>query len=339
MATRIWVSEGGTLGVATHDRMRWRCFAKQLQTMNVEFDPPLQPRRPMSRDGMVTPKTRACVHCGTMFFSFVKTQACSPACGQAHGRERPKHVGAIRRNVAIDQIMIPDGHRPIDPQAVKGITESIRRLGMHMPIAVYDCDDGLFLVAGRHRMQAHIALGRDQIDAYVFTDERQAMLWSVSENLHRAELSALERSDAFERWRQRTGRKGAQVAPLSTGRGHKGGIRDAARELHVTRRDAQRAAKIAGLSPEAKQAARETGQDDNQAALLRAAEHDNPDDQIAALRGTKPSKRHIDVREAFCRWIDHLDHDDLVTLADLDLLALVAERLSARVRSDVRNHD
>jgi hypothetical protein len=44
-------------------------------------------------------------------------------------------------------------------------------------------------------------------------------MWEISENLHQAELTVLERSQNVAEW-VRLADKVAQVAPLSTGRGN-----------------------------------------------------------------------------------------------------------------------
>ena len=101
-----------------------------------------------------------------------------------------------------------------------------------------------------------------------------AELWEIAENLHRAELTALERSEQVARWIELTAvkQKLAQPEPVSKGgRGNEGGVRAAARDLGIEKEDARRATKVAALSDEAKQAAREAGLDDNRSALLQAA--------------------------------------------------------------------
>lgn len=83
-------------------------------------------------------------------------------------------------------------------------------------------------------------------------------LWEIAENLHRSELTKLERAEHLDEWRRLTLEKSnAQV-------GHSGGKPDrghsaTVREFGVTRQDVERAEKIANLAPEAKQAAIETG--------------------------------------------------------------------------------
>ena len=69
----------------------------------------------------------------------------------------------------------------------------------------------------------------------------------------------------------------SQTATVSKGgRGKESGVRAAARELHIDKDDAHRAVKVASLSEEAKEAAREAGLDDNRTALLQAASSPPP---------------------------------------------------------------
>lgn len=81
----------------------------------------------------------------------------------------------------------------------------------------------------------------------------------------------------------------AQLAPKLSKRGREGagrpesGIRAAARELNMPRDSVRRAVSIASLSPEAKAAARETGVDTNQSALLSAARKPTADEQVAEV--------------------------------------------------------
>jgi hypothetical protein len=103
-----------------------------------------------------------------------------------------------------------------------------------------------------------------------------ARLWEITENLHRADLSRQERADQTAEWveivsrklrdTKREGRPGAQAA--------------AAREMGVSEDDVNRSIKIAGITEEAKEAAREVGLDNNQAALLKIAS--TPADQQTA---------------------------------------------------------
>ena len=106
---------------------------------------------------------------------------------------------------------------------------------------------------------------------------------SSAENLHRADLTVQERSAHVAEWIRLTEAKEVQGAPPSGdkpaqlgrvskgGRSKEGGISAATRELGITRQEGQRALKIDSIVPEAKEAAREAGIDDNQSALLTVA--------------------------------------------------------------------
>jgi hypothetical protein len=73
----------------------------------------------------------------------------------------------------------------------------------------------------------------------------------ITENLHRAELTALERSKLVSEWCELTGEKLNQLESVSGGRGNKSGQREAARQLGLTQPEVQRSVRVASLSPEA----------------------------------------------------------------------------------------
>lgn len=92
---------------------------------------------------------------------------------------------------------------------------------------------------------------------------------------HRADLTALERDQQVARWIELTDSKPASAdvvlrQPDAKPKGGRpeGGTRAAARELGLAEADARRAIKVAGLSDEAKETARQAGLDDNRTALL-----------------------------------------------------------------------
>jgi hypothetical protein len=133
----------------------------------------------------------------------------------------------------------------------------------------------------------------------------EAQLWRFSENLHRAELTKLEYDRQVvgyaellkvklteetdspispQQERQSEADKVRQLAAVSGGRGNTGGYRDAARDLNIPERTVRRAYQTASLSPEAQEAAVETGLDDNRSALLEAAKARTPEAQTATIR-------------------------------------------------------
>ena len=171
------------------------------------------------------------------------------------------------------------------------------------------------LVAGRHRLDAHKQLKKTQIEATIFPDRLDADLWEIAENLHRAELKALERSLLVGEWvklkakkiERDQAHKSVQVGPISKGgrgrkeglrkdklrqvdavsrggRGRKEGLRAAARELNIPEPTARRAVKIATkLKPKAQREAEKLGLDNNQQVLEQAARR-MPENQVAYLR-------------------------------------------------------
>lgn len=92
-----------------------------------------------------------------------------------------------------------------------------------------------------------------------FGDEIDRQMREVAENLHRAELTALEHDEHIAKWVELVGAKQevlSQVGSKPQGGRPEGGVRAAARELGLSQSDANRAVKVGKLSPEAKQVAR-----------------------------------------------------------------------------------
>lgn len=179
----------------------------------------------------------------------------------------------------VDGVEIGERLRPLNEATVERLVESMGRLGQLQPITVYSPDNHrVVLIAGHHRLEAARRLEWDEIDCiFVDGDEIDRQLREIAENLHRAELTALERDEHVARWVELIEAKVAQNAPPSGGsQPAEKGIRKAVRELGVERTAVQRAVKVASLSDEAKQVARDTGLDDNRSVLLAATKQ--PDD-------------------------------------------------------------
>ena len=222
----------------------------------------------------------------------------------------------------LDQIEVRESRRSIDPEAVSRLAKSIKEIGLQHPISVLAKDGRFILVAGRHRLEAMRQLGEDRIEAYgVPMNDRDARMWTIAENLYRAELTVQERADqvteyaALAKEKRVAERVSAQVGHKAPHR-PKGGDSLAARDLGITRQEVQRAQAIAALPEETKQAARDLGYEDNQSALLAAAKERTPEAQIAALqdiaeRGrVTPSRAAAPLRDLvgvsggeFARWI------------------------------------
>ncbi|UWL59247.1 hypothetical protein NIK97_06745 [Brucella pseudintermedia] len=108
---------------------------------------------------------------------------------------------------------------------------------------------------------------------------------NFAENLHRREITALERAELQARWVEITAKdKPGELRPVSKGgRGNKGGLSKASTDLGLPRSTLQQSVRIASLSPAAKEAAKASGLDDNQSALLKAAKKKTPAEQVEFL--------------------------------------------------------
>jgi ParB family chromosome partitioning protein len=119
-------------------------------------------------------------------------------------------------------------------------------------------------------------------------------MWEIAENLHRADLTELERSNHIAEWIRLCDvtNKPGQVAQVSAkgGRGQEGGVSGAARDLGIERTEARRAVKIDALAPEAKAEAVALGLDDNQRALLKAADEPDAEAQVKSLQDHAAAK-------------------------------------------------
>ena len=192
--------------------------------------------------------------------------------------------------VYLEDLVIKNRLRDVDEEKVKVLADSMSKIGLQQPISIWQEPDehnlgAIHLVAGLHRVRAAESLGWEDIDAIeVNLNEIDRRRWEIAENLHRSELTALERSEHVAEWIRLTEEsdKVRQVDAVSTQvvakipehrkRGRpEGGVKAAAREIGVNREDARRAVKVASLSDEAKEVAREVGLDDNRSALLEAA--------------------------------------------------------------------
>jgi hypothetical protein len=71
---------------------------------------------------------------------------------------------------------------------------------------------------GLHRLEACKRAGVQFVDCRILEDETDARLWEIAENLHRAELTALEHDEHVAEWIRLTERKLAQIAPVGPAR-------------------------------------------------------------------------------------------------------------------------
>jgi ParB family chromosome partitioning protein len=196
--------------------------------------------------------------------------------------------------LAIDDIAIPSGRREINQAAVKRLADSIDQIGLRHPITVRRFADKYTLVAGLHRIEAHKKLGLEHIPACIVSmSKAEARMWEIAENLHREDLTKLERAEQIEEWRKLA----AQLVQQDQHGGHNTrGQTATAEALGVSHTEVQRAEKIAHITDEAKEAAVEAGIDDNQSKLLEVA-REAPERQVAKVRELALPKTDEDVIE------------------------------------------
>lgn len=208
------------------------------------------------------------------------------------------------------------GRRLASPDKVSFLAASMGEIGLQTPISVWISEDNgaVRLVAGLHRLEAAKRLGWSRIDCMVVAlDERKRRMWEISENLHRAELTVLERGELEAEWiRLAAAAKVGQVDPPGGRQPRDRGLRAAVRDLGIERMEVRRAVKIDSLAPEAKEEARALSLDDNQTALLKAAREPTPEAQVAALqRHVAPPPPRITRRfEALMAAWEAASHED-----------------------------
>ena len=223
--------------------------------------------------------------------------------------------------VAIDEIDHSHAIRPYNATVVAELAQSIRAIGLQTPLTCVIRDGRHILVVGRNRLEALRLVGAEQAPVRIVDfDDVEAQLWRLSENLCRAELTKLQYDKQVVEYAEllkvkQAGETSAERQPgllrqvgaklsheenvasvgrpesdklrqldaLSGGRGNTGGYREAARELNVPEATVRRAYQTASLSPEAQEAAVETGLDDNRSALHEAAKERTPEAQVLAL--------------------------------------------------------
>jgi ParB-like chromosome segregation protein Spo0J len=186
----------------------------------------------------------------------------------------------------VEDIEVGNRLRHMHEAAIVALAESMQRLGQLNPISVYRPNEKrLLLVTGLHRVEAAKRLGWEEIDAVLVTgNEIERELQEIAENLHRSELTALERDTQIGRWAELTAARASQVeTPLGGVQPSEKGVRKVANDLGLDKSRVQRALKIASISPEAKQAARDAGLDDNRTALLAVAKAATPAAQLAKI--------------------------------------------------------
>ncbi len=113
----------------------------------------------------------------------------------------------MRQRIEITKIDATNRLRPVNPTWVAAMAEQLAA-GEELPaIEVVERGEGYRLIAGGHRLAAHIKIGLTEIDTDVlpaerFADEAAARLREIQENMIRYELTALDRAVHLATWKQ-----------------------------------------------------------------------------------------------------------------------------------------
>ena len=123
----------------------------------------------------------------------------SPVAG---GTERePAAMGAVYAELAIG-LIAPNPRQPrtvFDEEALAELVFSIKEIGLLQPVVVRRSPDGYELIAGERRLRASKLAGLSEIPAIIRdTDDIDLLRDALLENLHRANLNALEEAAAYE---------------------------------------------------------------------------------------------------------------------------------------------
>ncbi|MGW2302390.1 ParB/RepB/Spo0J family partition protein [Streptomyces sp. NPDC001809] len=110
-------------------------------------------------------------------------------------------AGAYFTELPLDSI-VPNRHQPrevFDEDALAELVVSIKEVGLLQPVVVRTIDEGYELVMGERRLRASKEAGLERIPAIVRdTDDEKMLLDALLENLHRAQLNAIEEAHAYE---------------------------------------------------------------------------------------------------------------------------------------------
>jgi ParB family chromosome partitioning protein len=198
----------------------------------------------------------------------------------------PSSIKVVR--VRITDIAIPEKCRSINEKALEALAHSMNQIGLRTPISVRVINEGFRLVAGRHRLEAARKLRWKRIDAIVMRDDKfDRQIWHNAENLDRADLTVLERAEAVAQRAKdeaKKAKKAAQDAHPGGRQPHDKGVSKAAKAIGVSRDIVRRSKTIAAISSAAKEAAKDAGLIDNEAALLKVAKEQTAEAQIRKVR-------------------------------------------------------
>lgn len=110
-------------------------------------------------------------------------------------------AGAAYAELPIDSVR-PNPRQPrqvFEEEPLAELVFSIREIGLLQPVVVREVEDGYELIAGERRLRASREAGLEAIPAIIrATDDEDLLRDALLENLHRANLNALEEAAAYQ---------------------------------------------------------------------------------------------------------------------------------------------
>ena len=125
--------------------------------------------------------------------------------GQSYDNEMANNGTPVDQihEIDVDKIT-PNPYQPrknFDVEALRELSESIKRNGLLQPIVVLERDEGYLLVAGERRLRAHKLAGLDTIKviiADVDIDDAKLRELALIENIQRENLNAMELAHSYD---------------------------------------------------------------------------------------------------------------------------------------------
>ncbi len=204
--------------------------------------------------------------------------------------------------ISLDLIDVPPNRlRPADPDYVNLYADKLNDGEEAPPIDIRPRDDEpgrYWLVAGLHRLCSHALVERAAISSRILMiGETEARLREIGENLHRAELSALDRAlnlaelkRVREEQHPETKHGGKRRGKVQVAESATRFSADAAARTGLSERSIQQAVALAdALSPKAIELIRETYLTDH-ASDLQALSRLSDDEQVRAVRSIASGK-------------------------------------------------
>jgi ParB-like chromosome segregation protein Spo0J len=260
-----------------------------------------------------------------------KSKSASPTVSPAVKAKGPSYKVTL---IPIDTIKVNIGkRRPIIPGIVKTLVTGIPKDGLRTPLTVRLLGGVAHLVTGFQRLEALKALGWEEAPCLIIRGKGPAQRWRIVENLHRGELTKLERAKQTKALLELEGDSeeisGEKVQKNRRGR-PEGGDAKAARTLPVRGKnpDAKRKniaedRKISDIHEDAQQALVDAGLDDNGKALRAVADEPTREAQLAKVRALAKGSGNADPDPSH-------DHTDEPNDAEPPLVVLKREWKKAK---------